>query len=155
MTTLEDDISALSDDHAITALALVLDRQGKIIDPFTAEATETHLRQALHQPDVAVAAEPDRDATPGALARTALQHLARDDEAVVAHAITIPPGATRFDPVSLAIGALVLMAFHADIDLERDPEKGWSFHFRTKPLDDSTIGQLLGQLLGVFTDPKP
>jgi hypothetical protein len=155
MTSLDDEIANLSDDQAIAALALVLERHGQSIDPFTAEATEAHLREALRQPDVATAAEPDRNATPGALARTALHHLADQDEDVVARALTIPPGSTRFDPATLAVGALVLMAFHADIDLERDPQKGWSFRFRTKPLDDTTIGQLLGQLLGVFTDPKP
>ncbi len=47
------------------------------------------------------------------------------------------------------------MAFHADINLERDPEKGWSFHFKTKPLKDSTVGKLLGQLLGNFLAPGP
>jgi hypothetical protein len=153
MTTLEHHIADLPDDQAITALALALERHGQIIDPFDAEATETRMRQALLQPDVTATTEPDQNATRGALARTALQHLARDDEAVVTHAITITPGNTRFDPGSLAIGALVLMAFRADINLERDPDKGWSFHFRTKPLNDSTIGKLLGQLLNVLTDP--
>jgi hypothetical protein len=46
------------------------------------------------------------------------------------------------------VGGLVLMAFHADINLAHDPGKGWTFHFKTKPLPDTVIGKLLGQLLG-------
>ena len=45
------------------------------------------------------------------------------------------------------------MAFHAEIKLERDPAKGWSFRFHTRPLKDSTIGKLLGQLMGIYQDP--
>jgi hypothetical protein len=155
MTTLEHQIAGLPDDQAIAALALVLERTGRPVDPFSARDDETHLREALDQPDLSTPVAPDPNATPGALARTALRHLAEHDEALVARAITIPPGSTRFDPATLAVGALVLMAFHADINLERDPQQGWKFHFRTKPLNDNTIGRLLGQLLGVFTEPKP
>jgi hypothetical protein len=150
MSSLHDDIANLSDDRAISALALALQRRGQTVDPFAAPDTETNLREALHQPDVAGSVSVDPDATPGALARTALLHLADQDDALVARAISIGPHAERFDPITLSVGALVLMAFHADINLERDPDKGWTFHFRTKPLNDSTIGKLLGQLFGVF-----
>ena len=47
----------------------------------------------------------------------------------------------------------MLLAFRADIDLHREPGKGWTFRFRTKPLTDATIGKLLSQLLGNFLDP--
>ena len=155
MPSLQDQITGLPDDQAITALALVLERQGHAVDAFTAQDTERRLREALDQPDVSTTVVPDPETTPGALARTALLHLAGQDEPTVARAIMITPGTTRFDPVTLAVGALVLMAFHADINLERDPETGWKFHFRTKPLSDATIGKLLGQMLGVFTQPRP
>jgi hypothetical protein len=155
MTTLADQIAGLSDDDAISALGLVLERTGRPVDPFSARDTENHLREALDQPELETIATPDPDATPGALARTALRHLADRDEAVVARAITITPGTTRFDPATLAVGTLVVMAFHADINLERDPQQGWRFHFRTKPLSDTVIGKLLSQLLGVYTDPNP
>jgi hypothetical protein len=155
MTTLESQIAGLSDEHALAALALVLERGGRPVDPFAARDDEAHLREALGQPGVATSVAPDPAATQGTLARTALLHLADQDEALVARAIAIPPGGTRFDPATLAVGALVLMAFHADINLERDPQQGWKFHFRTKPLSDNVVGKLLGQLLGVFTQPGP
>jgi hypothetical protein len=155
MSGLHEDIVSLSDDRAISALALVLQRQGQPVDPFTAEDTEARLREALRQSDLGTEVSPDERATRGTLARTALLHLADQDEALVARAITITPDASRFDPVTLSVGALVLMAFRADINLARDPKKGWTFHFRTKPLSDSTIGKLLGQLFGVFGDGQP
>jgi hypothetical protein len=155
MTTLAQQIDALPDEHAINALALALERQGHAIDPFSAQRTQAHAREALAQPEITSTTAPDADATPAALARTALHHLADHDEALIARAITITPDTSRFDPATLAIGSLVLMAFHADINLERDPQQGWKFHFRTKPISDATIGKLLGQLLGVLTNPKP
>jgi hypothetical protein len=155
MTNIDAQIAQLPDDHAMAALALVLERQGHPIDPFAAQATEAHLREALHQPDLPSATAAEPDATPGALARTALRHLAVEDEAVVARAIAIGPNATRFDPATLAIGALVLMAFHSDIELAHEPGQGWRFRFHAKPLSDSTIGKLLGQLFGVFGDTTP
>jgi hypothetical protein len=51
----------------------------------------------------------------------------------------------------LLVGSLVLFAFHADIKLERDPDKGWSFHLKTKPLSGTAIAKALAQLLGVYT----
>ena len=53
----------------------------------------------------------------------------------------------------LLIGALVLMAFHADIEVAKDPGKGWKFRFKTTGLKESTIGKLLGQLMGNFLTP--
>ena len=152
-----DRIGALPDEQAITTLALVLQRQGRTVDPFTWADTEAHLREALTQPDIRDVADPDLDATPGALARTTLTYLAHTDDTthdLIEHAVTIAPRPERFDPATLIIGALVLLAFHADINLAHDPEKGWTFHFRTTALLPDTIGTILGQLYGTYLDPK-
>jgi hypothetical protein len=59
------------------------------------------------------------------------------------------PGLRRWPPGPL----LVLLVFKSGSHLERDPVKGWSFRFRTRALPGSTIGRLLGQLMGVYLDP--
>jgi hypothetical protein len=69
---------------------------------------------------------------------------------LIQHAITRTAAPAQRDPVTLAVGALVLYAFRAEINLHRDPAKGWSFQLRTKPISDTTLGRLLSQLLGVF-----
>ena len=97
-------------------------------------------------------------ATRGDLARTALTYLAETGDAtrgLIDHAMGIAPRADRDPTLLLATGALVLLAFRADIDLAHEPGKGWKFRFRTKGLSDSTIGKLLGQLLGNFLNPGP
>jgi hypothetical protein len=155
VATLTDQIATLSDEEAVAALALVLERQGQTVDPFAWQQDEPKLRQALTQPEVAEVATPEPQASEGEVARTALAYLAEQDDtrALVERAIAVRPRANRFDPATLAIGALVLMAFHAEIKLERDPAKGWSFRFHARPLKDSTIGKLLGQLMGVYQTP--
>ena len=158
MSQLQDQIAGLSDRQAVATLALVLERQGHTVDPFAWKETEPGLRQALTQPDVTSVASTDPTATSGELARTTLTYLADHDAdtgELVERAISIPPSADRFDPATLAVGALVLMAFHAEIDLKHDPDKGWTFRFHTKPLKDSTIARMLGQLIGVYTSSTP
>ena len=149
-------IATLSDAQAITALTLVLERQGLTIDPFSQDEEEAHLREALAQPDIAGCVEPDPTATRGDLARTALSYLASQNEAAAAmidRAVAIPPRHER-DLAVLGIGALILLAFRADIEIAHEPGKGWKFRFRTKGLSDSTIGKLLSQLLGNFHNPN-
>jgi hypothetical protein len=156
MPTLTEQLGALADEEAVAALALVLQRQGQVVDPFAWQQDEAKLRQALAQPDLAQLASPAPDVRPGQVARIVLAYLAEQDQAtrgLVEHAVTVPPRPDRFDPATLAVGALVLLAFHAEIKLERDPERGWSFRFHTRPLKDSVIGRLLGQLMGVYQDP--
>jgi hypothetical protein len=148
-------IAVLDDAVAIAALRLVLERQGQPVDPIELRDTQNHLEQALDQPGIRQLADPDPAATPAALARTALYHLAAQDQAsadLIRHAITrtaLP--AERFDPITLTVGALVLYAFRTDLTLRRDPGQGWTFKLHTKSVSDTTIGHLLGQLLGVYT----
>jgi hypothetical protein len=149
---LADRIAALSDEHAVFVLRAVLDRQGMAVDPFEHTEDEARLREALSQPEIVDTVVPQPDATPGDLARTALTHLAEDDATadLVGHAMTLPPTGER-DLGLFVVGSLVLFAFHSDIKLRRDPDKGWSFEFKTKPLSDTAIAKALGQLLGIFT----
>ena len=154
--SIADRVAALSDEQAVTALALVLQRQGLTVDPFTHAEQQAHLREALNQPEITDSIEPTPEATRGDLARTALTYLAETDDTtrgLIDHAMQIAPRADRDPTLLLATGALVLLAFRADIDLAHEPGKGWKFRFRTKGLSDSTIGKLLGQLLGNFLKP--
>ena len=154
--SIADRVAALSDEQAVTTLALVLQRQGLTVDPFTHAEQQAHLREALDQPEITDSIEPTPEATRGDLARTALSYLAEGDDAtrgLIDHAMGIAPRVDRDPTLLLATGALVLLAFRADIDLAHDPGKGWTFRFRTKGLSDSTIGKLLGQLLGNFLNP--
>jgi hypothetical protein len=141
MISLINQIDGLSDAEAITALTLALDGIGQRADPFTAAATDRHLHEALNQPDIRSDITPDPTATAGTLARTALGHLATQHPDIITRAITtVPNAATRFDPVTLTIGALILQAFRTDIDLTHDPDTGWRLHLHSKALTDTTIG---------------
>jgi hypothetical protein len=153
---LTDRIATLPDEQAVTALRLVLQRQGLTVDPHTQQEEQAHLREALAQPEVTDQIQPAAGVTDGDLARTALHHLADTDDTTrgqVEHAMTIAPRAERDPLLMFGVGALVLLAFRADIDLGHEPGKGWKFRFRTKGLNDSTIGKLLSQLLGNFLNP--
>jgi hypothetical protein len=150
-------VAALPDDQAVAVLELVLERRGLTVDPFTADEQQAHLQEALAQPEITDQVSPTA-ASDGDLARTALTHLLDTDptaEPDVERAIALAaePGQSR-DLVLVGVGALVLLAFRADIDLAYDPGKGWRFRFKTKGLSDSTIGQLLAELLGNLL-PKP
>jgi hypothetical protein len=150
---LTSQIADLDEGRAITALRLVLERQGQPLDPIDLRDTQDHLQQALRQPGARQLAQPDPAATPGDLARTALDHLAATGPAsqdLIQHAITraVPPA--QRDPVTLAVGALVLYAFRTQITLRRDPAQGWTFQLQTKPLSDTALARILSQLLGTF-----
>jgi len=150
---LTSQVAALDDGRAIAALHLILERQGQPLDPIDLRDAQDHLEQALHQPGIRQLAEPDPAATPGALARTALNHLAATGQAttdLIQHAITRAAPPAQRDPVTLAVGALALYAFRTEITLRRDPEQGWTFQLHTKPLSDTALARILSQLLGTF-----
>jgi len=129
------------------------ERQGQPTDPIDLRNTQDHLEQALHQPGIRQFAEPDTTATPGTLARVALTHLAsQDDETseLIEHVLTHTTLPAEREPVTLAVGALVLCAFRTEIKLHRDPAKGWTSDLHTKPLSNTALGRILSQLLGAF-----
>lgn len=152
-------ITALPDNDAVATLALVLRRQGAPLDPFSQDKQQARLREALSQPEITHGVQAAADATDGDLARTALTHLADSDHTtseLINQAIGIAQrdGDSERDPLLLlGAGALVLWVFRADIELAHETGKGWKFRFKTKGLSDSTIGKLLGQLLGAYLKP--
>jgi hypothetical protein len=151
-------IADLPDEQAVAVLRLVLERRGLTVDPFTAGEQQAHLQEALAQPEITEQVAPTA-ASDGDLARTALTHLLDTDATVAADveravALTGQDTQTRDPLLLVGVGALVLLAFRADIDIAHDPGKGWRFRFRTKGLSDSTVGKLLGELLGNLL-PKP
>ena len=63
--SIADRVAALSDEQAVTTLALVLQRQGLTVDPFTQAEQQAHLREALNQPEITNSVEPTPGATRG------------------------------------------------------------------------------------------
>ena len=122
-----DRVAALPDDQAVAVLQLVLERRGLTVDPFTADEQQAHLREALAQPEITDRVAPAA-ASDGDLARTALAHLLDTDPAAAADveqaiALAGEPGQSR-DLLLVGVGALVLLAFRADIDIAHNPGHG-------------------------------
>jgi len=151
MDDLTTEIDDLTEPRALAVLSAVLEQQGIEVNAEVAQVAHARVQEALRQPEIVdLAPPPDGESTPGAIARLVLTELARRDPArseTIRRAIETTASQDRLDPATLAIGALVLFAFHSDIELRKDPAKGWSFHFRTTPLKDSAIGRILGKLL--------
>lgn len=157
MDALSDQIVRLGDAAALATLELVLRNAGLAPEPFAEEHHADQLCEALGQPDLPPLAAPSAEApTDGNIARATLLYLAERDEAFreSMHPITaqapeqgVPP--TR-EVGTFTLAALVLLAFHADIELRKQPGKGWYFHFKVKPLPESAVGKVLGMLYEKF-----
>jgi hypothetical protein len=143
-------IAALTDDQAVQALALVVyrDRPPTPADP----DLRSHLQQAARDTDpTGLPVRPG--ASEGDLARGTLGYLATTDRAADverAVAITLGRPTERFDPATLIIGGLVLLALQTEISLDRDPHGRWRFRFHKQPMSDTTLGTVLGQLIGAY-----
>jgi hypothetical protein len=149
MDTFDNTIDQLSGEAALTTLAVVLRREGLAPDPFTPESPEDQLRQALTQPDLpSLDAVPVDHPTDGDVARATLHYLAERDEHfrtsiqyIVARGV--PAEIPTRDVGLFTLGALVLLAMHADVELRKESRKGWYFHFKIKPLPGAAIGKVL------------
>jgi hypothetical protein len=167
MADLVERIEQLSDRDAVGALKLVLEKQNPDSNAIsiTAEQEERRFRLVLAEPgarqelEARASIQPapaagDDLARAGDLARAALVYLAgqggesRDD---VEHALDRPETVGARDPITLVIVGLVVLALRPKIDIERDPEKGWKFGFKTEPLKDSAMAKVLGKLLSVIS----
>jgi hypothetical protein len=157
METLDAQILSLTEQDATAVLELVLRRSGLTPDPFAADHPHDQLRAALHHPDLLstrdIPAQPPSD---GDIARMTLLYLAERDascraniEHLVAHSPDPDMTVTR-DAGSFMLGALVLLALHTDLELRKQPDKGWYFHVKVKPLPASTLGKLLSMLYAKF-----
>lgn len=141
MTSTATPIADLSDPQAIRILALVLDYDRALPDPAWLRDLDSRAREAVIDPDLAELAYLG-PVTSGELARLTLAYLtdARPELAsVVDRAAALPAEASsRFDPASLAVGALVLLALQTEVELARSEKGRWRFRFHKRPMADST-----------------
>jgi hypothetical protein len=141
----------------MATLAVVLRREGLAPDPFAPEAPEDQLRQALRQPDLpSLGPSPGPPPYDSAVARATLHYLAEQNEPfrtaiqqITARGGVLAEGSTR-DAGLFTLGALVLLAMHAAVELRKEPRKGWYFHFKVKLLPDAAISKVLRLL---YTKP--
>jgi hypothetical protein len=108
-------IDALTDHQAIHVLALVVDHQAPLPDPTRLRELEAALSQAAgNDPDLRSYCRPDTaPPTEGDLARTTLTHLVTTRPElvpVIDHAMRLAEDTTRFEPATLTLGGLVLIA---------------------------------------------
>ncbi len=150
-------IDALTDLQAVRVLALVVDHRAPLPDPAQLRELDVALAHAADHPDLRPYCRPGTPPpSDGDLARATLTYLAatRPELApVIHHAIRMAEDATRFEPTTLAVGGLALLALHTEIKIERNTAGEWQFRLHKKALRDSTLGRLLGQLLALYTNP--
>ena len=156
MTRVSNAIAALTDDEAIRVLADTADYENRLPDPAQLRAIETGLREAANDTGLADYAQPDTTADAGDLARATLLHLAAtrsDLVPVIARAIE-DPGHVARDPVTLAVGALVVLALQTEVKLGRNAQGRWTFTVHKHPMRDSTLGQVITELLAYLPGGK-
>ena len=157
MTSITDTIAALTGDEAIRVLADTADHEDRLPDPAELRALEIGLRQAAaNDTELGDYAEPGATADAGDLARATLVHLAAtrpDLVPVIIRAIDDPGYAVR-DPVTLTVGALVVLALQTEVKLTRNPQGRWTFSVHKHPMRDSTLGQVISKLLAFLPGSK-
>jgi hypothetical protein len=145
------DIAALSDMDAVRVLALVVDHSSPLPDAAQQREIETRLRQAAEYAGPEAATEPVSD---GDVARATLQHLATMPEyaALIARAVDMPSQQSR-DILTLAVGALVVLALQTEVDLTRDEEGQWRLRIHKQAMRESTLANVIGKLLALYRKP--
>jgi hypothetical protein len=80
-----------------------------------------------------------------------IDHLS-DEAALATLAVVLWRAAwtTHADAGLFTLGALVLLAMYADVEVRKAPAKGWYFHFRIKPLSATLLGKVLHLLYSKF-----
>ena len=153
-------IDALTDHEAIRVLAVVIDHQAPLPDPTRLRELQAALSHAADNPDL----QPHRQGkipppTEGDLARTTLAYLAAtcpELAPMIDHAVRLAENTTRFEPATLAVGGLVLIALQTEITIDRNTAGQWQFRLHKKAMRDSTLGQLIGKLLTLYSNtPQP
>jgi hypothetical protein len=150
-------LEALTDQQAIRVLALVVDHQAPLPDPTRLQELQAALSHAAHNdPDLRSYHRPDTSPpTEGDLARTTLTYLAAarpDLGPVINRAMRLGEDTTRFEPATLALGGLVLLALQTEMKIDRNITGQWTIRLHKKAMKDSTLGRLLGQLLALCTN---
>jgi hypothetical protein len=147
-------IGALDGPDAIRVLADTADYESRLPDPARLQAIDAGLREALAAGDGALAgyADPGTAADPGELARAALLHLAATRPElvpVIARAISLPGQDVR-EPVTLAVGALVVLALQTEVKLTRNADGRWAFTLHKHHMRDTTLGQVITKLIAAY-----
>ena len=157
-------IETLTDQQAITALRLVLERERRLPDTAQLDDLNAQVSEAAGQPvdlddtTELARAQDDAQLTQGALAREALTYLAAqqpDQAATIARAIAIttdplaPP--SRIEPITMGAGLLVVLALQTDLRIERGPNGKWHFKIHKKALSNNALTTLLAKLIATYT----
>lgn len=151
---LVEQISNLPDDAAVAALVAMLDLGDASTDDVNELATIQRDFASSARPELGVILQ--TSATAGELARTTLAYLAeRDSSAEVAAAVDHRPQVAQRDPVTLAIGGLVLLALKSEVELKRGSTGKWSFSYHLKPTKDSALANILGKLWALCGGVRP
>ena len=135
-----------------------MDYQHRLPDPAELRTLDTGLRQATTD-DTELAGYAQSGTTTadaGDLARATLVHLASTRPnlvPVITRAINDPGYAVR-DPVTLTVGALVVLALQTEVKLTRNNQGRWTFTVHKHPMRDSTFGQVISKLLAYLPGSK-
>jgi hypothetical protein len=148
-------VSVLSDTDAIAALIFLLDLEDATVENMEyLQALQDGLPEAFATAaDVGEFAAPEPDTSLGDLARAALVYLAEQGPSGgerVRQALERPRPVGQRDPVTFAVGGLIVLALRSDLELKRTPAGKWSFSYRLKPVKDSQLGVILSKLWGLF-----
>lgn len=152
-TLLTDRIDGIGDTEAMASLAFVLDAEGlSLADVERLRATEQQLVEALVDADLGDVPVPVGATSVGDVARATLSYLAGQaaSRGLVERALSRPPRAGQRDPMTLAIGGLVLLAARTQLELKRSSAGKWTFAFRITPLADAQLVRLLTTLMAHF-----
>jgi hypothetical protein len=151
-------IAALNDEDAVLVLSLVVEHDRLPVPTDEWDSIEGHLSDAIAASHLQLYdPPPGASYSTGDLARAALNYYAEhssDTADVIDQAITYGIGSgERFDPVTLAVGGLVIAVLQTDIKLKRDAQGRWSFELHKKAMRDSTLGKVITTFIGHFLNP--
>jgi hypothetical protein len=113
---------------------------------------QDHLPEAFAQtPGIGELGVPDHDASPGDLARATLAYLAeREPGGPVSEAVRRPRPPGQRDPLSLAVGGLIVLVLKSEVQLKRTSTGKWTFSYHLKPTKDSSLVAILTKLWGLY-----
>lgn len=156
-------IEELSDEEAVSALVFFLESEQKNVsddalegaqeDFFASSASDASVKQELEARAQELSPLEER----GELARLTLLALYEDPErrALVAHVVEHPADIGTRDFFTIAIVGAVVLALRPKIHIGKKPGEGWTVDFKTEPLKDSTMGKVIGKLLGIAAPVPP
>lgn len=151
MIEITNTVQTLTTDQAARVLADTLDRITPLPDPAQLRAMTTGLRDAIKgSAELDSYSEPSQMGDPDDLAKATLLYLADthpDLAPIIAQAARLPEDSVRFDPATLTVGALVVLALQTEVKLTRNSQGKWSFTLHKHPTRDSSLGQLISKLI--------